>query len=114
MRLAAKLKFELVCACPQGFEPDQATADLVNNGGAGKFSISHDVYDVSPPIPIESFALAIDTHKACLRVLDTETYQHVNIGDLGPFPHIQILSHCLFERRRGTMHTVYLTLGFFR
>ena len=48
IRLAAKLNFELVCACPEGFEPDSATMDLVNNGGAGKASISHDVYDVNP------------------------------------------------------------------
>jgi len=47
IRLAAKFNFELVCACPEGFEPDQATVDLVNNGGAGKVTISHDVYDVS-------------------------------------------------------------------
>jgi len=45
IRLAAKFNFELVCACPEGFEPDQATVDLVNNGGAGKVTISHDVYD---------------------------------------------------------------------
>jgi len=47
IRLAAKFNFELVCACPEGFEPDQPTVDLVNNGGAGKVTISHDVYDVS-------------------------------------------------------------------
>lgn len=47
IRLAARFNFELVCACPEGFEPDQATVDLANGSNAGKVSISHDVYDVS-------------------------------------------------------------------
>ena len=48
IRLAARLKLDLVCACPEGFEPDMATVDLANSSGAGKVSISHDVMEVSP------------------------------------------------------------------
>lgn len=47
IRLAARFDFELVCACPEGFEPDAATVELANSSGAGKVVISHDVYDVS-------------------------------------------------------------------
>ena len=48
IRLAARLKLDIVCACPEGFEPDMATVDLANASGAGKVSISHDVMEVSP------------------------------------------------------------------
>ena len=46
IRLAARLKLDLVCACPEGFEPDMATVDLANASGAGRVSISHDVMEV--------------------------------------------------------------------
>ena len=71
IRLAAKLNFELVCACPEGFEPDSATMDLVNNGGAGKASISHDVYDVyyCPKLLISTTNLQYSRHG--LRILPT-------------------------------------------
>ena len=48
IRLAARLNLDLVCACPEGFEPDMATVDLANSSGAGKVSISHDVMEVGP------------------------------------------------------------------
>jgi ornithine carbamoyltransferase len=44
IRLAARYNFELVCACPEGFEPDAATVALVDSG-AGKVTISHDVFE---------------------------------------------------------------------
>ena len=47
LRLAARLPFEFVCACPQGFEPDAATMKLVQDSGAGTAVISHDAMDVS-------------------------------------------------------------------
>lgn len=50
LRLAARLPFEFVCACPQGFEPDAATMQLVNDSGAGTAVISHDAMDVSPSL----------------------------------------------------------------
>jgi ornithine carbamoyltransferase len=42
IRLAAKIPFEFVCACPKNFEPDQATIDMANASGAGKVTVSHD------------------------------------------------------------------------
>eukprot|EP00891_Asterochloris_glomerata_P000890 jgi/Astpho2/890/e_gw1.00016.159.1_t len=42
IRLAAKFPFEFVCACPKGFEPDEATVALVNGLGVGKAIISND------------------------------------------------------------------------
>ncbi len=48
LRLAARLPFEFVCACPEGFEPDAATMKLVQDAGAGTAVISHDAMDVSP------------------------------------------------------------------
>ena len=45
LRLAAKLNLDIVCACPEGYEPDQATLDLAN-AGAGRASVSHDVMEV--------------------------------------------------------------------
>ena len=45
LRLAAKLDLQIVCACPEGFEPDQATLELAN-AGAGQASVSHDVMEV--------------------------------------------------------------------
>ena len=47
IRLAAKFDFEFVCACPEGYEPDPATVALVNEGGAGKVTISHNPLEVS-------------------------------------------------------------------
>ena len=46
IRLAAKINFEFVCACPKGFEPDAATVELANSSGAGTVSISHDPMEV--------------------------------------------------------------------
>ncbi|KAK9834642.1 hypothetical protein WJX74_006523 [Apatococcus lobatus] len=45
LRLAARLPFEFVCACPEGFEPDAATMQLVQDSGAGTAVISHDAMD---------------------------------------------------------------------
>ncbi len=46
IRLAAKFPFEFVCACPKGFEPDEATVALVNGLGVGKVIISNDPSEV--------------------------------------------------------------------
>ena len=46
VRLAARLNFEFVCACPTGFEPDAATTELANASGAGRVIISNDPYEV--------------------------------------------------------------------
>lgn len=45
VRLAGRLPFEFVCACPKGFEPDEATTALANAQGVGKVVISHDAYE---------------------------------------------------------------------
>lgn len=45
LRLAARFPFEVVCACPEGYEPDAATIELANNG-AGSARISHDIMEV--------------------------------------------------------------------
>ena len=45
LRLAARFPFELVCACPEGYEPDAATLELANKG-AGSACISHDIMEV--------------------------------------------------------------------
>ena len=49
LRLAAKLNIEVVCACPEGYEPDRATMDLVD-AGAGRASISHDVMEAGSAV----------------------------------------------------------------
>ena len=41
IRLAAKFDFEFVCACPKGYEPDEATMELAREAG-GKVSVSYD------------------------------------------------------------------------
>ena len=46
IRLAAKFPFEFVCACPKGFEPDEATVALVNGQGVGKVIISNEPSEV--------------------------------------------------------------------
>ena len=45
LRLAARFPFEVVCACPEGYEPDAATMDLAKSG-AGSAGISHDIMEV--------------------------------------------------------------------
>ena len=42
LRLAACFKLDFVCACPQGFEPDQDTIDLVRASGVSGITVSHD------------------------------------------------------------------------
>jgi len=42
LRLAARFKLDFVCACPQGFEPDQDTIDLVRASGVSGITVSHD------------------------------------------------------------------------
>ena len=51
IRLAAAFDFEFVCACPRGYEPDQATVALANEGGAGRVVISHDPSEVLQAFP---------------------------------------------------------------
>ena len=46
IRLAAKFDFEFVCACPKGYEPDEATMELAREAG-GKVSVSYDPMEVS-------------------------------------------------------------------
>jgi len=45
VRLAARLPFEFVCACPRGFEPDEATTAMANAAGVGTAAVSNDVWD---------------------------------------------------------------------
>ena len=41
-RLAARLPFHFVCACPEGFKPDPDTVKLAKDAGLSKVEISHD------------------------------------------------------------------------
>ena len=60
LRLAARLPFEFVCACPEGFEPDAATMQLVKDSGAGTAAISYEPMEasasctVSTPCPADA------------------------------------------------------------
>lgn len=45
VRLAGRLPFDFVCACPRGFEPDEATVELANSAGIGRTSISNDAWE---------------------------------------------------------------------
>lgn len=45
IRLAGRLPFNFVCACPKGFEPDEATIELANSYGVGHSSISNDAFE---------------------------------------------------------------------
>ena len=41
-RLAARLPFHFVCACPEGFKPDPDTVKLAKDAGLSPIEISHD------------------------------------------------------------------------
>ena len=41
-RLAARLPFHFVCACPEGFKPDPDTVKLAKDAGLSTIEISHD------------------------------------------------------------------------
>jgi len=42
LRLAARFSMDFVCACPEGFEPDQATVELARQAGQSRITVSHD------------------------------------------------------------------------
>lgn len=42
LRLAAKVPIHFVCACPPGYEPDQATLDLAKQGGLSEITVTND------------------------------------------------------------------------
>ncbi len=42
LRLASRLPMHFVCACPQGYEPDQATVDLASNAGISTIEVVND------------------------------------------------------------------------
>lgn len=42
LRLAAVVPIHFVCACPRGFEPDEATVEKANSTGVSKIEITHD------------------------------------------------------------------------
>lgn len=42
LRLATRLPFEFVCACPEGYHPDSATLQMAEEGGLSTVTISHD------------------------------------------------------------------------
>ena len=46
IRLAAKFDFEFVCACPKGYEPDEATMELAKEAG-GNVYVSYDPMEVT-------------------------------------------------------------------
>ena len=45
IRLAAKFDFEFVCACPEGYEPDEATMELAKEAG-GNVKVSYNPMEV--------------------------------------------------------------------
>jgi ornithine carbamoyltransferase len=45
LRLAARLRMEFVCACPEGFDPDPATLARARAAGLSTITVSHDPYD---------------------------------------------------------------------
>lgn len=42
LRLAMRLPFHFVCACPEGYEPDQATVQAAKDAGLSTIEVSHD------------------------------------------------------------------------
>lgn len=42
LRLASKLPLHFVCACPPGYEPDQAMLELARNAGLSEIEVCHD------------------------------------------------------------------------
>eukprot|EP00249_Psilotum_nudum_P004107 c17648_g1_i1 orf=660-1820(-) len=42
LRLAAVVPFHFICACPQGYEPDQATVERARSAGLSTVEITHD------------------------------------------------------------------------
>ncbi|NHZ87163.1 MAG: ornithine carbamoyltransferase [Planctomycetia bacterium] len=43
LRLAERLSLDFVCACPEGFEPDEDTVDSAREAGVSKITITHDL-----------------------------------------------------------------------
>lgn len=45
LRLATRLSFEFVCACPKGYEPDPITVKAAQDAGLSKVSVTNDVFE---------------------------------------------------------------------
>jgi ornithine carbamoyltransferase len=45
LELALRIPMHFVCACPEGFLPNQKLVDMVNEDGKSKIEISHDPYE---------------------------------------------------------------------
>lgn len=45
LRLACKLSFEFVCACPKGYEPDPMSVEMARKAGKSKITITNDVME---------------------------------------------------------------------
>lgn len=81
LRLAARFPFELVCACPPGYEPDAATVDLAN-AGVGSARISHDIMEVNHIQPLSPLS-------TCAIMLMCSTKSHAKM------PQLWVLSQAL-------------------
>ena len=42
IHLASRIPFHFTCICPEGFEPDKETIDLIGDTGISSFELSHD------------------------------------------------------------------------
>ena len=42
IHLASRIPFHFTCICPEGFEPDKKTIDLISDTGISSFELSHD------------------------------------------------------------------------
>ena len=42
IHLASRIPFHLTCICPEGFEPDKKTIDLISDTSISSFELSHD------------------------------------------------------------------------
>lgn len=45
LRLATKLSFEFVCACPKGYEPDPLSVEMARKAGKSTITITNDVME---------------------------------------------------------------------
>lgn len=45
LKLAERLSLDFVCACPEGFEPDEDTVDFAREVGISEITITHDLKD---------------------------------------------------------------------
>eukprot|EP00877_Chromochloris_zofingiensis_P003575 jgi/Chrzof1/13218/Cz07g25030.t1 len=47
LRLACRIPLEFVCACPEGYEPDESTVQMAKDAGISQVSVTHDPHEAA-------------------------------------------------------------------